>query len=918
MKIAAGSRLGPYEVIGALGAGGMGEVWRARDPRLGRDVAIKVLPAALANDPERRARFERECRLLASLNHPHVASVLGLEDAEGAPALVMELVEGPTLAERIAKDGAIALPEALALARQVAEAVEYAHERGIVHRDLKPGNVKLTPEGAVKVLDFGLAKALALDEASPSSPQITQSPTMSVGTQAGVLLGTAAYMAPEQARGKAVDRRADIWAFGVVLFEMLTGRQMFAGETVSDTIARILERQPDWGGLPTRTPARVRELLRRCLEKDAKQRLRDMGDARLELEAALAALASGKDESPQASAGHPPAWWPAAAAVALLAVLAGGWALRGALAPGHAGSLHVSVAPSENLVLTNMMFGEGKDEALYASATPRGATSNSAKAIYRRSLDGFEWHEVPGTRGNVSWDLSMDGHWLYAVKAVAEGSRQVELVRVPVDASAPPASVRPWDENFGGWEVLPDGSIVVVERGERRFAVFAPGDAGAPKWRELGCDRRLADLSLEAALPEGGGALVKVGYYDANGWTESAGVLELEAGRVVILEERAGSPRLMPGGVLLMTRGGTVLAAPWDAKRRRLAGRPVSVMQGLRTALVWDHALLRTSPGGDLGFVLGEPTAPRRSLAIVPRAGRAVPGSGAPGGVVGAAAAAPDGRLAAAVDVVPGSGSYEIVLLERDRAGARRFAYVPGEDCHRPVFSPDGRQLAWVRQGADSTTGLQLQPVAAGAPARAIFAARSLSEGDEPFGWYPDGRSIVVMTYDQRRAILRRVTLVGDTVTVNDVVREPFNTWEPALSPDGRRIAYITDEGGESEVVVAAIGPDGRAGSPVRVSRGYGTRPQWADGGTTLLWGTRAKLVFAAHVTATLDVGSPEKRYNLSDIVAEPDDFTALPGGGLLVTRKAPDEGEIRRFDLVLGYGPELKRAMERASRGTP
>jgi len=918
LKIATGSRLGPYEVTGALGAGGMGEVWRARDPRLGRDVAIKVLPAALANDPERLARFERECRLLASLNHPHVASVLGLEDAGGAPALVMELVEGPTLAERIAKDGAIALPEALALARQVAEAVEYAHERGIVHRDLKPGNVKLTPEGAVKVLDFGLAKALALDEASPSSPQLTQSPTMSVGTQAGVLLGTAAYMAPEQARGKSVDRRADIWAFGVVLFEMLTGRQMFAGETVSDTIARILERQPDWGGLPTRTPARVRELLRRCLEKDPKQRLRDMGDARLELEAALAALASGKDESQETASTRAPAWWPAAASVALLAVLAGGWALRGALAPKQAGALSVSIAPPDNLVLNSMMFGEGKDEALFAAAMPRGAASNSARAIYRRSLDGFEWREVPGSRGLAGWDLSMDGHWLYALKPVAEGSRQIELVRMPVDGSAPPARVRPWDELFSGWEVLPDGSIAVIERGQRRFAVLAPGDAGAPKWRELKCERRLAELGMEATLPEGGGVLVKASYFGANGWTESVGVLELEEGRVVILEENAGAPRLMPGGTLLMTRGGTIMAAPWDAKRRRLAGRPVSVMQGLRTALAWDHAQLRTSPAGDLGFVLGGVTANRRTLAIVHPGGRVEPWNSEQRAFENRATVSPDGRLAAMVHVVPGSGMFEIVLLERGRPGTRRFATVAGEDCREPSFSPDGRWLAWTRQGTDSTSGLQLQPVAAGGPARELVAARSLSEIDEAHGWYPDGRSILVESFDKRFSSVRRVTLAGDTVTVHDVVREPFNTASPSLSPDGRRIAYVSDEGGEPEVVVAALGPDGRAGPPVRVSRGYGARPQWTDGGATLLWATRAKLVFGASVTAALDVGAAEQRFDLSELVAELDEYTALPGGGLLVTRKADGEGEIRRFDLVLGYAPELKRAMERATRGTP
>ncbi|HEV8118461.1 MAG TPA: serine/threonine-protein kinase, partial [Thermoanaerobaculia bacterium] len=281
MTLAAGSRLGAYEILGPLGAGGMGEVYRARDGKLGRDVAIKVLPAAFAADADRLARFRREAKVLASLNHPHIAAIYGVEEADGIEALVLELVEGETLAERLAA-GPLPLEEALDIARQAAEALEAAHERGIVHRDFKPANIKLTPGGQVKVLDFGLAKALAADV---SSPDITTSPTLTAAaTQAGVALGTAAYMAPEQARGKAVDRRADVWAFGVVLYEMLTGRHAFAGDTVSDTLASVLKTDPDLTALPEMTPAAIRRLLRRCLQKDPSRRLRDIGDARLELE----------------------------------------------------------------------------------------------------------------------------------------------------------------------------------------------------------------------------------------------------------------------------------------------------------------------------------------------------------------------------------------------------------------------------------------------------------------------------------------------------------------------------------------------------------------------------------------------------------------------------------------------------------
>ena len=286
MPLAPGHTLAQYRITAALGAGGMGEVYRATDTKLGRDVAIKVLPAELAQDPERLARFEREAKLLASLNHPNIAHVYGFESAtreDGSPAhfLAMELVPGEDLAERLTR-GPIPVDEAIAIAKQIAEALEEAHDKGIVHRDLKPANVKLTPDGKVKVLDFGLAKAMAGDDSGASSPDLSQSPTLArTGTAAGLILGTAAYMSPEQARGKPVDKRADIWAFGVVFYEMLTGRQLFAGETVSDVLAGVLKGEVDFGALPDATPAGVRRLLRGCLERNPRNRLHDIADVRL-------------------------------------------------------------------------------------------------------------------------------------------------------------------------------------------------------------------------------------------------------------------------------------------------------------------------------------------------------------------------------------------------------------------------------------------------------------------------------------------------------------------------------------------------------------------------------------------------------------------------------------------------------------
>ncbi|MGC1105010.1 MAG: serine/threonine-protein kinase [Candidatus Acidiferrales bacterium] len=285
MALQTGTRLGLYEINAPIGAGGMGEVYRARDTRLGRDVALKVLPEAFARDAERLARFRREAQVLASLNHPNIAAIYGFEDSGATHALVMELVEGPTLAERI-KQGAIPIEEALPIAKQICEALEYAHDRGIVHRDLKPANIKISSNETVKVLDFGLAKAL---EGDPASMDISTSPTITrMATQAGIILGTAAYMSPEQAKGKSVDRRTDIWAFGCVLYEMLTGKMAFTGETVTDTLAAVIRAESEWNALPTSTAQPIRNLLQRCLKKDPRQRLQSIGDARIALEECLA------------------------------------------------------------------------------------------------------------------------------------------------------------------------------------------------------------------------------------------------------------------------------------------------------------------------------------------------------------------------------------------------------------------------------------------------------------------------------------------------------------------------------------------------------------------------------------------------------------------------------------------------------
>jgi len=414
MALSSGDRLLHYEITAPIGAGGMGEVYRARDTTLGRDVAIKVLPAAFAQDAERLARFEREAKVLASLSHPGIAGIFGLHEWNGAGFLAMELVPGEDLAETL-KKGPVPLADALDIARQVAAALEAAHEQGVIHRDLKPANVRITPNGQVKVLDFGLAKALESATAPDAARDSGMSPTItSLGTVAGVILGTAAYMAPEQARGKGVDKRADIWAYGCLLFEMLSGRRPFDGETISDTLAAVLAREPDWSLLPGTTPAAVRHLLERCLEKDPKRRLRDVGDARLELEELLASrTASGRvpivATEPAVVRPVLPRWAIGAMAGCLaLGVVGGAFGIPRKGAPSR-GVVRLDLDLPDDVRFTG--YGISPDGTMVAAVgAPRvpPGTAPPPSRLYLRRLDAGTTTALPGTEGAIGFGFSPD------------------------------------------------------------------------------------------------------------------------------------------------------------------------------------------------------------------------------------------------------------------------------------------------------------------------------------------------------------------------------------------------------------------------------------------------------------------------------------------------------------------------------
>jgi serine/threonine protein kinase len=463
-----------YRVLAKIGSGGMGEVYRAHDTRLGRDVALKVLPEIFAGDAQRMVRFEREAKVLASLNHPNIASIYGLEESNGTRALVMELVEGPTLAERI-QQGAMGLEEALPMAKQVAEGLEYAHERGIIHRDLKPANVKLTQDGHVKLLDFGLAKAL---EGEAAEEDLQTSPTLTAAaTRAGMLLGTAAYMSPEQARGKRVDRRADIWAFGCVLYEMLAGRDAFGGETTSDVLASVIRAEPDWAAIPASVPQRIRELLRRSLQKDPKQRLQAIGEARIAIEKAIAGAPEEVVSLGGVATKPQPQWrralpWAVAAIAVALAIGFGGLYWRASRPEAHQ-MMHAS------LLLPEPLYGvfsanPGSPIALSPDgsrlvfvASPAGKPSQ----LYLRPLGQQTSTPIPGTENAVQPFFSPDGQW---IGFFAEGKmRKVSLHGGPVstlcDAPIP---------HGASW--LTDGTIIYAPNlGSGLMRVSSAG--GAPQ-----------------------------------------------------------------------------------------------------------------------------------------------------------------------------------------------------------------------------------------------------------------------------------------------------------------------------------------------------------------------------------------------------------------------------------------------------
>jgi eukaryotic-like serine/threonine-protein kinase len=810
-----GQRLGSYAIRSLLGVGGMGEVYRAHDDTLGREVAIKVLPTAFTADPERRARFEREARMLATLNHPHIGAIYGIEEAAGVRALVLELVEGDTLAERIARDargGGLPLADALVIARQIADALEAAHEKGIVHRDLKPANIKITPDGAVKVLDFGLAKAARTDSARLDLSE----------SRDGAILGTAAYMSPEQARGHSVDKRGDIWAFGCVLYEMLTGRLAFPGDTVSDTIAKILEREPDWSALPAATPASVRRLLLRCLAKDPKQRLRDIGDVRIEIDAIdevlpgapeLAVAASAPALHKDANATGTSAVtrrrslaWIAAAAL-LVVSLALGVVAFNRKAPPEAARISVDIAtPSAPTPLHLTVSPDGK----YLSAL---VTSDKGQnVIWLRALDRLNAQTVNGSEGAIFPFWSPDSRFL----GFFAGGK---LKKVDILGGAPQIVCDAPRGAGGAWNR--DGVIVFAPTLDGPlFRVAASGGVPLPL-TELDRSRQEIAHIHPYFLPDGHHFIyTAVSTTSENSAIYVSSLDSKERKRIV---NSALKAVFAPPDHLLFMRDDALMAQAFDPTRLEVSGDPFQVADQVGTVLITGAAGFAVSEGGVLAL---------RVTNMYERTLRWFDRSGKETGTVGVAAdyqgpaVSPDLQRIAVVKRERSVG--DIWILDQARGTSSRLTFDPARD-EAPVWSPDGTGIVFA-SSRNGTFDLYRKNSAGAGQEEVLLKS---DHPKTPEDWSADGRYVLYREQDPKTGWdLWVLPLTGDRKP-QPVLRTAFSEIQGRFSPDGRWIAYVSNESGTDLVYVQNFPP---SGNKWQISTGGGFQPRWRRDGKELFF----------------------------------------------------------------------------------
>jgi len=848
----------------------MGEVFRARDTKLGRDVALKVLPAAFAHDPERLARLRREAQVLASLNHPNIAAIHGLEETDGVVALALELVEGEDLAERL-KRGAIPIGEAVAIAQPIAEALEEAHEKGIVHRDLKPANVMLTPDGKVKVLDFGLAKAYAGEVTAGSGAELSRSPTLThTGTQAGVILGTAGYMSPEQARGKAVDKRADIWAFGVVFLEMLTGRPVFRGGNVTETLAAVIRDEPDLDALGPDVPAGIRRLIERCLEKDPRERLRDIGDARHEIEAAREGE-PGPASPPAARAHGLGSVLPWSVAAILAVTTVAGWLSRS--------DRKGDTTPLRRFAVDLPWHAVPNWTDFDAALSPRGThfayygrrnDGNDVDA-YVRALDGLEAVPLGDAREADALAFSPDGEWL--VVGDHRGLRKVSIH----GGLAQPLARLVRGGGFGvSWGL--DGSILV---GHSSGLLRAPSSGGPVETLTRANTAAGETGHLHPShLPGGTHALMTV----ARGEVMQLGVVDLARATYRTLPLMGSQAAYSASGHVVFRQGASVLAARFDPAAMAVIGEAVPVLEKVRSGplLAADGTMLYVPERGDSNA----------RLVWVDRTGRATP--------------IPGERLDYSHLAIDASGRQALLNISpdvyvRDLAGGTRRLLASG-GASFPIWSRDARWATYATV-VEGMPGIVRHPADGSASALKLHTAKDLLV---PTSW--NSRTGDLAFFDQASDIW----ILPPGGTARSFLATAFNERSGRFSPDGRWLAYVSNETGSYQVYVMPYpGP----GPKVAVSVEGGLEPIWSGDGRELFFRRGGRVLAAAMTfTPTLAAGPPVELFSgpyTLDLMGH-QRWDVAPDGRFLMVENSDDF----RIVLVQNWALELNRLVPR--EGTP
>ena len=914
-----GAVLGPYRVEALIGAGGMGEVYRARDTKLNRDVALKVLPESFTADPDRVARFTREAHVLASLNHPNIAAIHGLEDRGDVHALVLELVEGPTLADRIAR-GPLAVPEALPIARQIADALAVAHEHGVIHRDLKPANIKVCDDGTVKVLDFGLAKPLQDAESAPpgSGPTIpaAQSPMVMspVVTATGVILGTAAYMSPEQAKGRTADKRSDVWAFGCVLYEILTGKRAFDGEDVSDTLASVLKAQPDWAALPTQTPTAIRRLLRRALEKDSRRRLSDMADARLEIdEADEMAGADGPREIIQPGdttrLRHVLPWATAAMlAAALITTILVGKPWRAAPPPV---SQYLSVDLGADASLSRSVSGTtplaiSPDGSMLAFVGERDRVAQ----LYLRRFG--QLHARPLVAGQVSDPFfSPDGQWV-GFFSIADG----KLKKVPV-AGGSAVSICDIDVLYPrGASWGEDQSIVFNPRAETWTPLLRVASAGGKPESITTLSGGEVAHRWPQVLP--GANAILFAAFGTQGGIDASNIIaqRLPNGPTKIVLRGAHYARYLRNGYLVYAQGATLFAIPFDVNRLEATGQPAAVVQGVMGFKVSGASSFDISDTGTLAYVAGGLMATEAPMSWMRRDGtttvmRALPRDWR------APQFSPDGkRIAFHLD---DGRQLDIYTYEWTRDFTTRLTFDPSVDSF-PVWSPDGRTIVFSSTPSAQQLANLYWVSADGSEPHRLTESR---ERQLASSWHPSGKYLAFdqqVSRQQWDLMVLPMEVSGSgwkagtpTRVLNHVNERPG----AVFSPDGRWLAYMSNESGRSEVFVR---PFAGPGVPRQVSTSGGRIPTWSRRRNELFYLSPDShlMVVSYIVDADIFRANPPQKWSEQPINERPTmrPFDLHPDGDrVVVSGDVASRTNVDKVVLVPNFLDEVRRRLADARR---